>query len=115
MFQDTNEVREAHFTTQLIFSWSCLCHPHSAEAGLLNTEEIERQKESEDDRESEREKTRRGDDRRVFVSFSCHVSVWLRGVVWCGGEWRGCGFGVRCAFHCFHKSNEEGQSSEWLT
>lgn len=58
--------------------------------------ETERQKESEDERERVCVWTRRGDDRRVFVSFSCRVSVWLRGVVWRGMAW----LWVRCAL-CF--------------
>lgn len=64
---------------------------------------------------SERVSERRRDKRKIGA-FSCRSRVRLvcGCVAWCGGEWRGCGFGVRCAFHCFHKSNEEGQSSEWL-
>lgn len=60
------------------------------------TAEHRRDRKTERDRERERQKTRREEDRRVFVSFSCRVSVWLRGVVWRGMAW----LWVRCAL-CF--------------
>lgn len=65
------------------------------------------------DRKTERVRGERRRDVGMRGAFSCRSRVRLvcGCVAWCGGEWRGCGF---CAFHCFHKSNEEGESSEWL-
>lgn len=59
-------------------------------------------------------------DVEMIGAFSCRSRVMLvcGCVAWCGVAGNGVAVGSVCvvlpAFHCFHKSNEEGQSSEWL-